>query len=92
MRWMPSILLGLTFFLLTIAGCKTTPDLKPAAQEEVLATPPANDPRYCNDPSYPSETLTQNKLNRNGPSSLTPTDLKSRPAGAMPGSFSMGQP
>ena len=90
MRWMPSILLGLTVLLLAVSGCKTTPDLKPPPRDEVLEVPPISDKRYSEAPCYPSDTLTQNALNK-GHSASAP-DLKPRPTGAMPGSFSMGGP
>jgi len=49
--------------LLCLSGCWTTSSsIKFPRPPEEYILPPANDPRFCNYPTYPKDTLNNNRI------------------------------
>jgi len=55
----------LSLLMLGLAGCWTTePSLRPPKQPEEFRTPPEDDARFSQTPSYPKNTLNQDTIKR----------------------------
>ena len=54
----------LTAALLGLAGCAKENLLQPPKPKDEYKTPPADDPRFANPPSYPNKLLNQDNLHK----------------------------
>ena len=51
--------------LLGLAGCAKESILQPPKPKDEYKTPPADDPRFVNPPSYPNKLLNQDAMHKN---------------------------
>jgi hypothetical protein len=56
----------LTAAVITFAGCKKDPYLRPPKAPEQLIAPPVEDPRFSQPPDYPKSVLNEDKLKKPG--------------------------